>query len=119
MAAVEGPVVPERNLLFLNARAHNHAPVGVPTDIKGVTGSTAVEATEEVNPRGKPTFEIEDHPIDEVRNIKVGVIGAGIAGITAGILLPAKLPGLDLRIYDKNADVVSIMFPTELFQRGY
>jgi hypothetical protein len=38
--------------------------------------------------------------------IKVGVIGAGLAGITAGVLLPAKLPGLDLRIYDKNADVV-------------
>jgi hypothetical protein len=51
-------------------------------------------------------FELEEHPVDVVRPIKVGVIGAGLAGITAGVLLPAKLPGLDLRIYDKNADVV-------------
>ncbi|KAJ5684011.1 uncharacterized protein N7477_000356 [Penicillium maclennaniae] len=50
-------------------------------------------------------FAIEEHPIDVVRPITVGIIGAGIAGITAGVLLPAKLPGLDLRIYDKNADV--------------
>lgn len=54
----------------------------------------------------KPSFELEDHPIDRVRSIKVGIIGAGIAGITAGILLPAKLPGLDLRIYDKNPEAV-------------
>lgn len=54
----------------------------------------------------KTHFEIEEHPIDVVRPIKVGIIGAGLAGITAGVLLPAKLPGLDLRIYDKNADVV-------------
>lgn len=56
----------------------------------------------------KPSFELEEHPIDEVRPIKVGVIGAGLSGITAGVLLPAKLPGLDLRIYDKNEDVVRI-----------
>lgn len=54
----------------------------------------------------KTRFGIEEHPIDVVRHIKVGIIGAGLAGITAGVLLPAKLPGLDLRIYDKNADVV-------------
>lgn len=56
----------------------------------------------------KPHFELEEHPIDEFRDIKVGVLGAGLAGITAGVLLPAKLPGLDLRIYDKNPDVVRI-----------
>lgn len=51
-------------------------------------------------------FQLEEHPVDQVRQIKVGIIGAGLAGISAGILLPAKLPGLDLRIYEKNADVV-------------
>lgn len=54
-----------------------------------------------------PKFRIEEHPIDTLRPVKVGIVGAGLAGITAGALLPAKLPGLDLRIYDKNADVVS------------
>ncbi|KAF4770228.1 hypothetical protein N7455_006142 [Penicillium solitum] len=55
-------------------------------------------------------FELEEHPVDVVRPIKVGIIGAGLAGITAGVLLPAKLPGLDLRIYDKNADVGGTWF---------
>ncbi len=54
----------------------------------------------------RPVFRLEEHPIDQVRPIKVGVIGGGLSGVTAGILLPAKLPGLDLRIYDKNADLV-------------
>jgi L-2-hydroxyglutarate oxidase LhgO len=36
------------------------------------------------------------------------VIGAGIAGITAGVLLPRKVPGIQLTIFDKNSDVVSV-----------
>lgn len=35
------------------------------------------------------------------------MIGAGLTGITAGILLPVKVPGIDLKIYEKNNDVVS------------
>lgn len=64
----------------------------------------------------KPAFELEEHPIDQVRPIRVGLIGAGLTGITAGVLLPHKVPGLDLRIYDKNADVVS--FSTRPVGRG-
>ncbi|KAL3419955.1 4-hydroxyacetophenone monooxygenase [Phlyctema vagabunda] len=51
------------------------------------------------------TFELEDHPIDEVPELKVAVIGAGLSGITAGVLLPAKVPGISLQIFEKNADV--------------
>ncbi|KAJ5735284.1 uncharacterized protein N7483_000409 [Penicillium malachiteum] len=58
----------------------------------------------------KSNFTIEEHPVDIVRPIKVGVIGAGLTGVNAGILLPAKLPGLDLRIYDKNSDVGGTWF---------
>lgn len=36
------------------------------------------------------------------------MIGAGISGITAGVLLPAKVPGIDLTIYEKNSDVVCL-----------
>lgn len=36
------------------------------------------------------------------------MIGAGISGITAGILLPAKVPGIELTIYEKNSDVVRL-----------
>lgn len=38
---------------------------------------------------------------------KVAVIGAGMSGITAGILLPKKVPGIQLTILEKNHDVVS------------
>jgi hypothetical protein len=72
--------------------------------------SVTIESTfDEIKSNGaspKTQFELEEHPVDQVRPIKVGIIGAGLSGITAGILLPAKLPGLDLRIWDKNADVV-------------
>lgn len=36
---------------------------------------------------------------------QIAVIGAGISGVTAGILLPIKVPGINLQIFDKNADV--------------
>lgn len=58
------------------------------------------------NTASKSQFKLEERPVDQVRNIKVGIIGAGLSGITAGVLLPAKLPGLDLRIWDKNAETV-------------
>jgi hypothetical protein len=71
-----------------------------------VTVERTVEETKSNAATPRPQFELEEHPVDQVRPIKVGIIGAGLSGITAGILLPAKLPGLDLRIWDKNADVV-------------
>lgn len=49
---------------------------------------------------------LEDRHIDNVRSLRVVVIGAGLAGITAGILLPVKVPGIKLTILEKNADVV-------------
>lgn len=55
----------------------------------------------------KNRFEIEEHPVDQVRDVKVGIIGAGLSGVTAAILLRAKLPGIDVTIFDKNGDIVS------------
>lgn len=82
---------------------------------------TIKSALDEVKPNNSASvrthFKLEEHPVDEVRPIKVGIVGAGLSGITAGILLPAKLPGLDLRIWDKNAGVVganiSLQSPSE------
>ena len=44
--------------------------------------------------------------IDEPRPLNVAVIGGGLAGVLAGILLPAKVPQIQLTIYDKNDDFV-------------
>ncbi|KAF2147669.1 FAD dependent oxidoreductase [Myriangium duriaei CBS 260.36] len=56
---------------------------------------------------GYPTssLKLEDHHIDDVRSLRVTVIGAGLSGILAGILLPAKVPKLRLTILEKNDDV--------------
>jgi hypothetical protein len=104
MALVDTPV---GDVSFSNIRHAPESIQGTP-DLKGA-GATTVTVDSEVttSPEEKnSTFQLEEHPVDEVRPIKVGIIGAGLAGITAGVMLPAKLPGLDLRIYDKNADVV-------------
>ncbi|KAJ0413460.1 hypothetical protein BJY00DRAFT_319762 [Aspergillus carlsbadensis] len=116
-AAVKAPIVSEIPILNGNGtgigHGAGHTEVKVPlqqaqeTSLESVPSAPPV-TTEEVKQR--PAFQLEEHPIDQVRAIKVGVIGAGLSGITAGVLLPAKLPGLDLRIYDKNADVGGTWF---------
>ncbi len=50
---------------------------------------------------------IEEHAIDDVPSIKAILVGSGITGITAAILLPRKVPGLELTIYERNPEVVS------------
>lgn len=87
----------------------NHTdPIKGPTDLAEAPTVTVKDTLNDLDSDGsvKSQFQLEEHPVDAVRPITVGIIGAGLAGVTAGVLLPAKLPGLDLRIYDKNADVV-------------
>lgn len=57
-----------------------------------------------------PEIQLVDRHVDEPRKLRVAVIGAGLSGVTAGVLLPAKVPGIELTIFDKNADVVSRPF---------
>ena len=56
----------------------------------------------------KAKMQLDNHPIDQVRKLKVVVIGAGLSGLLAGILLPAKVPGIELKIFEKNPAVVSL-----------
>lgn len=58
------------------------------------------------------SLDLPDHHIDDVRSLRVVVIGAGIAGITASILLPAKVPNIQLTVLEKNEDVVCLRFWT-------
>lgn len=41
-------------------------------------------------------FKLSEHYIDDIPTLKVCVIGAGLAGITAGVLLAVKVPGMFL-----------------------
>lgn len=56
-----------------------------------------------------PEISLINRHADQPRKLRVTVIGAGISGIIAGVLLPAKVPGIDLTIFEKNADVVSVI----------
>ena len=53
---------------------------------------------------GSP-FTINDEPIENLRPLKVRVIGAGFSGIYLGIRIPQKLRNVDLQIYDKNEGI--------------
>lgn len=55
----------------------------------------------------KSRVDLIDRFVDEPRKLRVAVIGGGLAGILAGCLLPAKVPGIELVIYEKNPDFVS------------
>lgn len=55
----------------------------------------------------KSRVDLVDRYLDEPRKLRVAVVGGGLAGIISGCLLPAKVPGIELVIYEKNADFVS------------
>jgi NADH dehydrogenase FAD-containing subunit len=88
----------------------NHLANSTFCEITDVNGQAELPASGETLPQTRtifPPLDLEDHPIDEGRRLKVIVVGAGISGITSAILLPAKVPNIDLTIYERNSDVVS------------
>ncbi|KAL4786506.1 hypothetical protein BJX76DRAFT_355053 [Aspergillus varians] len=71
-----------------------------------VAAEPTIEEEKHNTPRTiSPPLILEDHPVDERLPIKAIVVGAGITGITAGVLLPAKVPELSLTIYERHSDI--------------
>jgi hypothetical protein len=75
----------------------------------GVIPKAAPNLSNGIPSVGYPQSRIQlfDRFIDEPRPLRVAVIGGGLAGILAGILLPPKVPNIKLTIYEKNHDLVS------------
>jgi hypothetical protein len=76
------------------------------------SGGIEQAGAQTATPTPYPSSKLKLDPtrcIDHIRKVSVAVIGAGISGINAGILLPAKVPGIELTIFEKNNDVVSVL----------
>ncbi|KAH8901310.1 FAD/NAD(P)-binding domain-containing protein [Thozetella sp. PMI_491] len=52
-----------------------------------------------------PAYVIKEEPIENHRQMKVRVIGAGFSGVYLGIRIPQRLRNIDLQIYDKNSGI--------------
>lgn len=88
-----------------------------------VTSEPTAPGTPETSVSSQPQYSFvpfEPHPgypksrisivnrfIDQPRELRVAVIGGGLSGVLAGVLLPAKVPNIKLTIYEKNHDFVS------------
>lgn len=92
-----------------------------PTKAAAVNASSSVNKASQKDPQTaawhlrtdvpykSATASLVDRYIDEPRALRVAVIGGGLAGIVAGILLPVKVPGIELTIFEKNSDFVSAL----------
>lgn len=54
-------------------------------------------------------FSLDEPTIDDFRPLRVAIIGTGLSGVLAGVLLPAKVPNIQLTIFEKNNEVVSAL----------
>ncbi|KAK0730810.1 hypothetical protein B0H67DRAFT_474490 [Lasiosphaeris hirsuta] len=55
-------------------------------------------------------FTIKDEPVENIRPLKVVVIGAGFSGIVAAIRIPEKLRNVDLTVYEKNDGIGGVWY---------
>lgn len=77
---------------------------------KGVPAKEeAVPSPKESPPASKPWI-VEDRSVDQVRPLRVVIMGAGISGIVACIRFAQRIPEIDLCVYEKNADVGGTWF---------
>ncbi|KAJ5542821.1 hypothetical protein N7535_005245 [Penicillium sp. DV-2018c] len=90
-----------------HSRVSSHIPRPVPGALDQVHQAPGIN--------GKAVME--DRSIDESRRMRVVIIGAGISGILACIRFKQRIPNIDLRLYDKNADIGDI--PAHTYQATF
>ncbi|KAF2234419.1 FAD/NAD(P)-binding domain-containing protein [Viridothelium virens] len=75
----------------------------------GLIPGTAIQSDLDIGAK-HGGFALEEHSIDATPDLKVAAIGAGISGIVASVLLPIKVPGIQLTVIEKNSDVGGTWF---------
>jgi len=55
-------------------------------------------------------FAIKDATVENMRPIRVVVVGAGFSGILAAIRIPERLRNVELVVYEKNAGVGGVWY---------
>lgn len=74
-------------------------PISKPAKTNGTTPS-------ETRPEAETAkFTLKPEPVENLRPLRVVVIGAGFSGIVAAIRIPEKLRNVDLTVYEKSEAV--------------
>ena len=68
-------------------------------DTNGVNGAHPHPHPHSHTPSG---FTLKEEPVENLRPLRVVVVGAGFSGIVAAIRIPEKLRNIDLTVYEKN-----------------
>lgn len=55
-------------------------------------------------------LQIKDVPVENLRPLKVIVVGAGFSGILAAIRIPERLRNVELVVYEKNERVGGVWY---------
>ena len=55
-------------------------------------------------------FTIKDVPVENLRPLRVVVVGAGFSGILAAIRIPERLRNVELVVYEKNEGVGGVWY---------
>jgi ribulose 1,5-bisphosphate synthetase/thiazole synthase len=71
----------------------------LPADTPGI------HANSDANDTARTPFKLRDTAVENLRPLKVIVVGAGYSGIYCGIRIPERLRNVELVIYEKNAGV--------------
>jgi cation diffusion facilitator CzcD-associated flavoprotein CzcO len=58
-------------------------------------------------------FRLIHRCTDDRPPIRVICIGAGLSGILTAIRLPQRVPGVELKIYEKNSDIGGTWFQSD------
>ncbi|KAL2266617.1 hypothetical protein VTJ83DRAFT_5969 [Remersonia thermophila] len=68
-------------------------------------------------------FTLKDAPVENLRPLRVVVIGAGFSGILAAIRIPERLRNVELIVYEKNEDVGGVWwlnkYPAHSYQYSF